>query len=266
MSSTSFRKTVWDYYKKHGRHDLPWRKTHDPYKILVSEVMLQQTQVERVIPYYEEFVRKFPTPTRLAASPLGSVLTVWQGLGYNRRAKMLWEAARALGKSTFPKHEAHLRALPGVGPYTARAIMAFAYNADVVFIETNIRTAVMHHFFPRKKKVTDAEIEKILTATLPKGRAREWYSALMDYGAALKRAGVKTNPRVKGYVKQKKFDGSLRQARGAVLRALVDGPLTSGKLTMLLGREREHQMKGALASLTKEGLIVLKRGKFALPD
>jgi A/G-specific adenine glycosylase len=152
-----------------------------------------------------------------------------------------------------------------VGPYTARAVAAFAYNADVIFIETNIRTAVMHHFFPRKREVSDKEIEKILEAAFPKGKAREWYSALMDYGAALKKAGVKTNARVKGYAKQAKFDGSFRQARGAVLRALSAGPLPSAKLTMLLGRERESQVKGALASLTKEGLVEIARGKFRLP-
>jgi A/G-specific adenine glycosylase len=265
MSSTSFRKTVWEFYKKHGRHDLPWRKTHDPYKILVSEVMLQQTQVERVIPFYLRFVRQYPTSVKLAAAPLSAVLREWQGLGYNRRAKMLWEAARAVGKSAFPKHEAHLHALPGVGAYTARAIMAFAYNADVVFVETNIRTAVMHHYFPKKKKVSDAEIERVLRDVLPRGKSREWYSALMDYGAALKKRGVKTNARVKGYAKQARFDGSLRQARGAVLRALTAGPLPSARLTMLLGHEREAQMKAALASLTKEGMITLSRGKFGLP-
>jgi A/G-specific adenine glycosylase len=265
LKVADFRKTVWAFYKNHGRHDLPWRKTRDPYRILVSEVMLQQTQVERVIPYYKEFTLKFPTPTRLAAVPLSAVLAAWQGLGYNRRAKMLWEAARAVGKSTFPKHEEHLRALAGVGPYTARAVMAFAYNADVIFIETNIRTAVMHHFFPKKKKVSDADIEAVLVKAFPKGRAREWYSALMDYGAYLKRSGVRTNARAKGYTKQKAFEGSMRQARGAILRALVAGPRKGAFLAQLLGHAREVQMKSALASLTKEGIVEVSRGGFRLP-
>jgi len=273
MSSTSFRGAVWEYYKKYGRHSLPWRKTRDPYKILVSEVMLQQTQVERVIPYYEDFIDEFPDVGALAAATLGKVLTAWQGLGYNRRAKMLHEAAKTVVKEyggEFPKSAAELEQLPGVGPYTARAVAAFAYNTHDILIETNIRTVVMQHFFPRKKKVSDREIEKALKAAAPAAKenysAREWNWALMDYGAALKHAGVKTNARVKGYAKQAKFDGSFRQARGAVLRALAAGPLPSKKLTTLLGREREEQVKGALASLTKEGMIVLKKGKFALPD
>jgi len=268
MSSTSFRSAVWEYYKKYGRHSLPWRKTRDPYKILVSEVMLQQTQVERVIPYYEDFIRTFPDVGTLAKAPLAKVLVAWQGLGYNRRAKMLHEAAKAVVKQhggKFPKSATELEELPGVGPYTARAVAAFAYNTHDILIETNIRTAAMQHFFPRKKTVSDKEIERTLKAAAPIDKAREWNWALMDYGAALKRAGVKTNARVKGYAKQAKFDGSFRQARGAVLRSLAVGPMPSKKLTMLLGREREEQMKGALASLTKEGLIVLKKGKFGLP-
>ena len=155
-----FRRIVWSYYRKYGRHDLPWRKTHDAYKILVSEVMLQQTQVERVIPFYKKFSKQFPTAKKLTAAPLSDVLKTWQGLGYNRRAKMLHAAAKEL--ETRKKFSvAELEELPGVGPYTARAVAAFASNQDVIFVETNIRTAVIHHFFQNKKKVADAEIEKI---------------------------------------------------------------------------------------------------------
>ena len=154
----SFRRVVWKYWREHGRHDLPWRKTKEPYKILVSEVMLQQTQVDRVVPYYKDFITKFPTARRLAAAPLGSVLLAWQGLGYNRRAKMLQEAAKEMASTRFNLRNLATRLnlvdvleeLPGVGPYTARAIAAFAYNQDVVFIETNIRTAIIHHFFKRR--------------------------------------------------------------------------------------------------------------------
>jgi A/G-specific adenine glycosylase len=264
-----FAGVVWDFYNKAGRHDLPWRKTRDPYRILVSEVMLQQTQVERVIPYYERFLRAFPSVEALAASPLSSVLRAWQGLGYNRRAKMLHEAAKQVAKEyggVFPKSAKELEALRGVGPYTARAVAAFAFNKDGVVIETNIRAAVIHHFFPKKKTVSDKDIEAVLATVLPKGRAREWYSALMDYGAALKRSGIKTNMRMKGYKKQSRFDGSYRQARGAILRTLAAGALPADTLALLLGREREAQMKGALASLTKEGIVTLSRGKFRLAD
>src|SRR3989344_2119575 len=143
MSTVSnFRRIVWRYYHAHGRHDLPWRKTHDPYKILVSEVMLQQTQVERVIPFYKKFIRQFPTAKKLDAAPLSEVLKAWQGLGYNRRAKMLHQAARELGmgKLNSPIPVVELERLSGVGPYTARAVAAFAFNQDVIVIETNIRT------------------------------------------------------------------------------------------------------------------------------
>lgn len=254
MTLTKFKALVWRYYRAHGRHNLPWRKTKDPYRILVSEVMLQQTQVERVIPLYKKFIKQFPTAKKLAAAPLSAVLKSWQGLGYNRRAKMLQEAARELLMrkiSTVPE----LEALPGVGPYTARAVAAFAYNKDVIFVETNIRTAIIHHFFPKRKKVRDGEIEKILIQVLPKGRAREWYSALMDYGAYLKRSGISHNVRSKKYVKQSKFAGSLREARGAILRELARGAAPPTRLIGLLGVPRRAQMRTALRALWAERLV-----------
>jgi A/G-specific adenine glycosylase len=196
--------------------------------------MLQQTQVERVIPFYKKFIRTFPTARKLAAAPLSEVLKAWQGLGYNRRAKMLHQAVKELASAapfrTRLNLVTELEKLPGIGPYTARAIVAFAFNQDVILVETNIRTAVIHHFFADKKpysakatkgkKVSDKEIEKILTQVLPKGRAREWYSALMDYGAYLKQSGIKLNAKSKNYSKQSKFAGSLREARGTILRVL----------------------------------------------
>ncbi len=273
MSSTSskiagFRRTVWNHYRTQGRHALPWRHTQDPYRILVSEVMLQQTQVERVIPYWKEWMKTYPTAKRLAQASLGDVLRLWQGLGYNRRAKMLHETAKSVVRDRngiFPKTPEALQKLPGIGPYTARAVAAFAHNEDVIFIETNIRTAVTHHFFPGASKVDDADILAILTKAYPKGRARGWYSALMDYGAYLKRSGVRLNARAKGYAAQKKFAGSKREARGAILKALVKGSRKGEFLEGLLGPSRRPQMKSQLASLTKEGLIELTRGQFRLP-
>jgi len=231
--------------------------------------MLQQTQVERVIPYYKNFIKKFPTVNRLAKAPLSEVLSAWQGLGYNRRAKMLHEAAKQVVKEyrgKFPKDERDLESLRGVGPYTARAVAAFAFNRDMIFIETNIRTAVMHHFFPKKKKVSDVEIENVLVGAFPVGNAREWYSALMDYGSYLKRSGVRTNHRVKGYAKQAKFEGSLREARGAILRALASGTKSESEIASLLGRKRASQMKTALAALRREGLVEATRGGLRLPN
>lgn len=266
-SIESFKKIVLDHYKALGRHALPWRKSHDPYRVLVSEVMLQQTQVERVIPYFEAWVKEFPNVRALATAPLSKVLRAWQGLGYNRRAKMLHQASKAVVKEyngVFPKTPEALEELPGIGPYTARAVAAFAYNQDVVFIETNIRTVVTHHFFARKKQVKDSDLLPFLEKALPKGKSREWYSALMDYGAHLKRTGVRLNARAKGYKKQKTFEGSDRQARGAILKALVRGPKESRLLIDLFGPERRGQLRNALASLTKEGMIELKQGKFRL--
>ncbi len=264
-SINTFRAKVWRYYRTHGRHALPWRKTKDPYKILVSEVMLQQTQVERVNSFYKNFLKQFPTPRALAEASLGDVLRAWQGLGYNRRARTLQSAAKSLmGRSGFPKNSAEWKELPGVGRYTARAVATFAWNQDVILIETNIRTAVIHHFFPKKKKVSDTEIEKILMQALPKGKAREWYSALMDYGAHLKRSGISHNARSKTYTKQSVFKGSLREARGAILRALAEKPQALTSLTSILGTSRKPQLKQALSALIKEGLIEKRRAAYVL--
>lgn len=267
---SEFRRVVWRYYRVHGRHDLPWRKTRDPYKILVSEVMLQQTQVDRVVPFYKRFIKQFPTAKRLAAAPLSEVLAAWSGLGYNRRAKLLREAAKGLLEIPFLSYRTdlvfdavrlvrELEALPGVGPYTARAVAAFAYNADVVFVETNIRTAIIYHFFPNvgftksHMNVSDKEIAVILEKALPKGRAREWYSALMDYGAHLKRSGVRVNAQSAQYAKQAKFDGSLRQVRGAIVKAL-----TAKKLLVSIKKEYPERFEPALAALARDGMIKKK--------
>jgi len=263
----TFRNTVWNYHKAHGRHTLAWRKTRDPYSILVSEIMLQQTQVERVIPYFTAWLTAFPDVYALARSPLGKVLRLWQGLGYNRRAKMLYETAKVVAREydgVFPKTPKDLETLPGVGPYTAGAVSAFAYNQDVIFIETNIRTVITYHFFTDVAHVDDRDIICVLERTLPNGRAREWYGALMDYGAHLKRSGVRINARAKGYTKQTKFAGSAREARGALLKELARGPKETASLLALLPKRRV-QLRTALGKLTKEGFIILKRGKFQLP-
>lgn len=274
MTPAKFRLLVWAHYRKHGRHDLPWRppslklgkgREDDAlYRVLVSEMMLQQTQVERVIPFYKKFLKKFPTSARLASSSLASVFQTWQGLGYNRRAKMLREAARELASRdirTVPE----LEALPGVGPYTARAIAAFAWNENVVCIETNIRTAIIHHFFPRRRSVADTELVEVLSRALPKGRAREWYSALMDYGAYLKRSGVSHNARSRTYVKQSRFSGSLREARGTILRELSRGARAEARLADLFGASRRAQVRRALKNLLAEHLIQKRGGTFSLP-
>ena len=276
MTPAKFRLMVWQYYREQGRHDLPWRKTDDMYRILVSEVMLQQTQVDRVIPIYKKFITEFPTAKKLAMAPLSVVLKQWQGLGYNRRAKMLHQAAKVLSeisrfeklgqKSDLAGLVPELEKLPGVGPYTSRAVATFAFNQDVILVETNIRTVIIHHFFSGKEKVSDAEIEKVLIAMLPKGKSRQWYSALMDYGAHLKRSGLSQNVRSKKQVKQPKFIGSLREARGAILRKLTHGSLTQNKLIKLLGALRQEQMQRALSDLCAEGLVQKEKSLYSLAE
>lgn len=264
-----FSNSVWKYWKEHGRHDLPWRKTTDPYKILVSEVMLQQTQVERVIPYYKAFLKRFPTVQSLAEAPLRDVLTLWQGLGYNRRAKMLHQAAKAVVEEyggTFPKTAVELEKLPGIGPYTAGAVTAFAYNHDGIFIETNIRTVITHHFFSDQETVLDSDVRAVLEKMHPAGQARDWYAALMDYGAHLKRSGVRINARAKGYTKQSRFAGSPREVRGAILRLLAGGPATRAQLYKLFDTARKPQIMEQLEKLQAEGMIARNGTRYSLAD
>lgn len=150
----AFRAAVWKYFHVSGRHNLPWRKTKDPYKILVSELMLQQTQVSRVLVKYAEFLKAFPTLESLARAPLGGVLKVWQGLGYNRRAKFLHQLAKVVVAESggrLPRTETELLNLPGIGKATAAAILAFAFNQPVLYLETNVRSVFLHHFFTTPK-------------------------------------------------------------------------------------------------------------------
>ncbi len=268
MTVQRFRKIVHDYYREHGRSELPWRKTHDPYKILVSEIMLQQTQVERVIPYYKSFIKKYPTVQVLAKAPLGDVLTLWQGLGYNRRAKFLHGASTYIVenfKGKIPIDSGELESIWGIGPYTARAVMTFAHNHDAVFIETNIRTAVIHHFFTNDETVSDEQIAAVLKKVLPRGEARAWYSALMDYGTYLKRSGIRTNTKIKGYKKQSTFKGSRRELRGALLRALSNKTQTQKRLLSLLPERSVDEVQSVLDTLIAEGMVTKKGGRYSLP-
>lgn len=269
MTVPRFRKLVREHAAAHGRHGLPWRRRRvTPYAALVSEVMLQQTQVDRVVPYYRAFLKRLPTARALASAPLASVIKAWQGLGYNRRAKMLHEAAKVIAREhggRVPRDVYALENLPGIGPYTARAVAAFAFNKNEVFIETNLRTAIIHHFYPTRSAVTDQELLTILVKALPKGRAREWYAALMDYGAFLKRSGVRVNSRSTTYTKQSTFKGSNREARGAILRELIKGPQSPQKLYALFDRDRREQVKEALATLVRDGMLRRSGTTYRLP-
>jgi len=258
-----FRETLWDYYRAHGRHDLPWRQTEDPYAVMVSELMLQQTQVPRVLPKYHEFLEQFPTVHALAVSDLGVVLRAWQGLGYNRRAKFLWQAARRIVDDCnhFPDTSAGLVALPGIGPNTAGAILAYAFNQPIVFIETNVRTVYIHHFFADRTDISDREILNLVEQTLDRENPREFYWALMDYGTHLKATVGNANKASKHYVKQSRFHGSRRQIRGAVIRELGAQPHTAVSLRTLITDDR---LQGVLDDLVREDMVYLRDGKYHL--
>lgn len=252
-----FRSVVWEYWKRNGRHDLPWRKTKDPYRILVSEVMLQQTQVPRVIGKYKEFLKRFPTVRALSKAPLADVLGVWSGLGYNRRGKYLHDAAKEIVrdyKCPYLTDAVALDKYKGIGPYTAAAVRVFAYNEPEILIETNIRAAFIHHFFADVPCVSDREVKEHAMKAAEGQDPRKWHWALMDYGAYLKRSGVRNNSRSAHYVKQSKFEGSLRQVRGQVLRDLMNG--RKGKK----GEKWEKAWKG----LERDGLIVKEKGKWRI--
>ncbi len=218
--------------------------------------MLQQTQVARVIPKFAAFIAAFPDTKTLAAAPLADVLVLWSGLGYNRRAKFLHESAKMIEREfggTMPATLAELQTLPGVGANTAGAIMTYAYNQPVPFVETNVRTVYLHHFFADETEVTDAQIRDLLQKTLPPNSPREFYWALMDYGTHLKAAGVRNNAKSRHYKKQSALEGSLRQMRGQIVRDLTARDLA---ITELLDRYGDDaRFAPAFEGLQKDGLI-----------
>jgi A/G-specific adenine glycosylase len=264
MNIETFKKIIWRYYRNHAR-DFLWRRTQNPYKILVSEVMLQQTQALRVGPKYLSFLKKFPTTKILAKAKLSTVLKEWQGLGYNRRALYLKKCAIDIETKfdgNFPRDYKTLCSLPGIGPATAGDILAFAWNKPVVVIETNIRSVFLHFFFTEKEKVSDKEILPLIEKTLDIKNPREWYWALFDYGAFLKMTG---NPsqRSKHHVKQSKFIGSHRQKRSRVLKLILEKPRKEIELKSVLGYDNITLSK-IISDLQKEGLIRKNKGIFSV--
>lgn len=265
MKQAEFLNQLWVYYDAHQR-DLPWRQSEpdgsfDPYKILVSELMLQQTQVNRVIPKYQAFMQAFPGVEQLARAELGEVLVVWSGLGYNRRAKFLHQAAQTIvEQTTFPTTLNMLTKLPGVGVNTAGAIMAYAYNQPVVFIETNVRTVYIHHFFA-DESVADTDLTPVIEASLAANQRdpRGFYWALMDYGTHLKQTVGNVSRRSKHYTKQSTFNGSLRQIRGQVLKQLAMSNKTKRQLAIA-----DDRLPQVLEQLAKEGLITKHGQTFKL--
>lgn len=228
--------------------------------------MLQQTQVERVVPKFLAFLERYPTEYELASASQRDVLIMWQGLGYNRRARFLHQAAQyVVSHGKFPETREALLELPGVGPYTAGAIRAFAYNAPEIFLETNIRAVLIHHFFPRKRTVSDMALLRILGQCMKYvHEPRIWYAALMDYGSYLKRTHGNATKRSTTYAKQSTFKGSLREVRGSIIRLLSRASMTEGALLKKHQLERHAQVHQALSDLSGEGLILKKGDEYSL--
>lgn len=253
-----FVKTVLAHYKQHGRHDLVWRKKITAYKILVSEIMLQQTQVSRVLPKFDAWMKAYPTLAKLARVSLGDVLKLWQGLGYQRRAKALYEIAQST--KTLPKTYEELLALKGVGPYTASALCAFAYDHFPEYLlETNIRTALIEAFHQGEMSVHDGVLYDDLHRLTQNKEvqaigARHWYYALMDYGAHLKASKISHNTKSAGYAKQTPYEGSTRQLRARVLFAVTHGEKIPN----------DERVETVLSQLTKEGYIIRNGKKFSI--
>jgi A/G-specific adenine glycosylase len=270
-SMQEFQRTVWEFYGEWGR-SMPWRVAEadgsfDAYKIMVSELMLQQTQVARVRPKFEEFLVAFPNVAALAAAPLSQVLKAWSGLGYNRRAQYLHRAATQIMQEyggELPRTQAGLERLSGIGPNTAGAIIVYAYNQPAVFIETNIRTVYIHHFFANHAGlVADRDSVPIIQETLDHERPREWYWALMDYGTHLKATAGNTNKRSRHYTKQTTFQGSRRQIRGHIIKLLLERPYRQAELQTIIDDPRLHEV---LQALLTEQLVLKHKNQYHIAN
>lgn len=265
---------------KKNYRDMPWRRTHDPYRILVSEIMLQQTGVERVRTKYTEFIKSFPIVAALASAPLGSVLRVWSGLGYNRRAKFLHEAARMIIKEyegKFPRDMTELRRLSGIGLSTAAAVSSFAFGKDEPMIDTNVRRILARVFFPHVPIPSDKELYAFAKGLIPKGKGRQWNYALLDIGAmeCLARGHKDTCPLqslhgpVADFIYKKpqsRFKDSRRYYRGRIIALLRENP--EGLTEKFITKHFPHapyDLKQLCVDLNKEGLIEKNGVKYKLP-
>ena len=280
-NTDDFRRLVLERGRELYR-DLPWRRTHDPYGIWVSEVMLQQTQVARVDGRWQRWLARFPSIDALANAEVADVLEEWQGMGYNRRALSLRAAAQAMvdGGGEMPSDERELVALPGIGPATAAGIRAFAFDLPATYLETNVRTVFLHELFSDAEDVPDSALLPLVRETCPKDAGnpdddpRTWYYALLDYGAHLKRTVPNPSRRSRSHVRQSRFEGSHRQKRAGVVRLLLEARQLDGGLTpdqvvdglsqaeVAAGREMPYprEVLGILDELAAEGFCSLERG------
>jgi A/G-specific adenine glycosylase len=256
-----FQKKIFQFYHNNKR-DLPWRKTTDPYKILLSEFMLQQTQVSRVIGYYQKWIAQWPSISDLAHASRKEVLQSWMGLGYNSRAIYLHKSAKIIMdeySGDILKAIKNYQMLPGIGPYTSQAVQIFALNEDIITVDTNIRRIYLYEF-QLPNDTPDKDLWQLAHRCLPLGRSREWHNALMDYGAEYltsRKTGI--SPRTR----QSKFEGSDRQMRAKILQRLLKKSVTKQDIQNMLGIE-EKRLQHILNKMIKEKLIIRKNHKYAL--
>jgi len=251
-----FQTKILNWYKVNKR-DFPWRKTIDPYHILVSEVMLQQTQAPRVVAYYEKFIKRFPTINDLAISKNPEVLKIWSGLGFNNRAIRLKEIAKTIMndlKGNFPQQQDDLLKLKGIGNYTAAAIMAFAFNKKAAVIDTNIRRVLIHELH-LNQNISLKRLSEIALSVIPKGKSRIWHNALMDYGAL---AATAKQTMIKSKSKQSKFKGSEREVRGKILKVLLEQKKISR--TNFVGIIKHPNLDEILLKMKGDGLLIERGG------
>jgi A/G-specific adenine glycosylase len=262
----SFQKFIWDFYAMHGR-SFTWRNIYSPYAILVSEIMLQQTQTYRVAPKFELWMMEFPDFATLSQAPLRDVLSIWQGLGYNRRALALHKIAQKVINEfdgALPQDPEILATLPNIGPNTAGSICAFAFNMPTIFIETNIRAVFIHHFFQHKDKVLDKDLLPLVQQTIDNFNPREWYYALMDYGVFLKQQIINPSRKSAHHITQSKFEGSHRQIRGTILKLLSKYPSLERETFFSYIQRDAQSIEKALSQLANEGFIKNNEGKFSI--
>lgn len=262
----AFQKIIISYFKQHGRN-FPFRNDITPYNVLVSEIMLQQTQTGRVSEKFLEFKKKFPDFQSLSTAPLDQVLQAWQGLGYNRRAIALKKISELVindFNGDLPNSVEILKKFPQIGHNTASSIAAFAFNKPVYFVETNIRRVYIYYFFPKRNKIDDKEILPLVKNTLDENNPRNWYYALMDYGVMLKKTHPELNKRSAHYRKQAPFKGSDRQIRGKILKTLLtSADITESELSKMLNVDL-NKLKGILNQLEKEGFISINASKISI--
>lgn len=283
-----FQQKIFSWYKVH-KQDFPWRKTRDPYQILVSEVMLQQTQVSRVIPKFEAWLQRFPTVADLAKAPVSEVLAYWSGLGYNRRALFLKKTAVEITEKyggKFPQDEKTLKSLPGIGEYTARAVLCFAFDKQITVVDTNVRKVILTQFInyrhceersnpvglslsdgdchaPSSLAMTSKEIKHIADLLLPSGKAYDWNQALMDYSRVMLAKEKIPVP------KQSKFLGSRRYYRGQILKLLLQKKKISineiGPMIKKDFMDSDNELiNKILIELEAEGFVVYKNGNIEI--